>query len=271
MDRIVWHGHAFEPLDLAAWYEHEFEDRLLQVVKDLYPGWVAVKFKRTVYAPGYDPVRPDLLFLEGQCRNWYVAEVEVCRHSLSHHILPQATAMAMAQYPSSLLDELLESLPETMDKPPISRLFRSVAPGFIVIIDQADQELITSLRSVGCETSIVRVYRSQTGAHAFGRAGFVPSIELPVLSRCVYHPRPIRGLELSNPSSLPCQHLDEVVLCSERGESTWIVMASGHTKFLLAKGQVPLDEDVVYYDLCWADAHRFRLKPSDYPKRRRRP
>ena len=92
MPRLYHNGEWFDELSPTALAEAEFEDLLIQNAQILRANTVIVPFKKTVYS-AEQSARADLAIISTDYRHWIVVEVEMSRHSLYSHVIPQVRTL----------------------------------------------------------------------------------------------------------------------------------------------------------------------------------
>ena len=212
MARILIHAEDqvsdswYEQIEPSTLAESEFEDMIVLHAQYVYPEFHVVPFKKTVDT--VDPatgeaarVRPDLAFIDRNYREWWVVEVEMTYHGLSHHVLPQLEKLKGADYSNDVADYLAQQ-DHAMSVCQIRQLLRNSETRVLVIVNQMLPAWSEALQRIGVSLAVLEVFRGKDGRELLRANGDYPSTLYETVSDCDLHPQIRRLLGLSSPENL---------------------------------------------------------------------
>ena len=126
-------------LSSAALLEAGYERIVLSQASGIFPGFVVVPFKPTVYYEG-TPKQADLALIAPDYSIWFVAEIELAHHSFRGHVLPQVEVLARGRYTSEHADWLAERNPD-LDRSALRAMMLGQQPRVVVVVNAPLSEL----------------------------------------------------------------------------------------------------------------------------------
>ena len=246
MAKIVIDETVFDELDQSALYESEFERIVLQQAPYLFPGFRAVEFKCLV-CNEEDCSKPDLALIDVEYRQWWVVEVEMTRHSLKGHVIPQVSTFASATY-GQREASYLHNKDRSLEVDRLDDMMKGIQPQVLVIVNGPKPEWVQPLRQFNAKLVVVQVFRSERNKLLLLFDGEVPTVFVAnVLSRCFLDPYLPGFLAIESPSSLGLGRNERVRLYTEGKVTEWERVDSGDKVWLCpVKGPNPLNPDHSY-------------------------
>ena len=156
MARVLFNEVVFEELAPGSLLEAEFEGIVIDKGSAIFPGFYVVPFKRAVYSED-DCAKPDLALIEKNYRIWWVAEVELCNHSLEGHVLPQVRTLSRASYGEDEGKALCQKCP-LLDQGRICDMLKGKQPRVLVIVDSERKDWVMPLRRHDAELVVLQIY-----------------------------------------------------------------------------------------------------------------
>jgi hypothetical protein len=257
MAKLLVGSDWYEALDGAALYEREFERVLLQKTPCLFPGYVAVPFKKTVYSD-FDAARPDYALVEVRYRDWWVVEVEMGHHSLEGHVLPQVAVLARAHYGDEEAAYLARKSIE-LDAGKLIDLMKGQLPRVLVVVNQAHPEWCRPLRAYSAELAVFEAFRSDKNQQIYRFDGFSPPPKGQILSSCRADPLVLGFLRVDSPAALGIKRNESLTIRLEGKLSQWQRLDSENTVWLVPRSRVEIDPTTPY-DLIRLDDGSLELR-----------
>ncbi len=210
MPRLFHKSEWFHELSPNALAETEFESLLIQNSDIVRPNTSIVPYKKTVYA-GERSARADLAIISHDYRKWTVVEVEMLRHDLHRHVVPQIDTLRNGRYEQTHAEYLAARAPH-LDAGKISQMLRGEPPEVLVIVNKYDEEWARELRRYGAHMMVFEIYRSPTSnRHIFSIDGNLPVVAQDILTELSFGLLP-RLLTVKSPAALDFQHGERVAV-----------------------------------------------------------
>lgn len=245
MSKLYFNGEFFLELSAYSLYESEFEGILVSNPDLLKPQQWVVPYKKTVYATDGSSAQADLAFIDKRYREWTVVEVEMNRHSLSGHVLPQVRTLKEALYDESDAAYLKNKEPG-LDLERLVDLVTLTAPTVAVIVNKPDSEWDLALGNLGVPQIVVEVFRSDRNHHAFRLEGQMDAMPPHIVSY-LSADRTLPRLALAaSPSALPCLNGNTIELLWNGAIVSFRRMDTGDKCFLQCLGRSPLSVGQAY-------------------------
>lgn len=238
MARILFRGDWYYELTPTTLLEDEFEALILQHSSELFPDYIAVPFK-TIVESDSGSAKADLALIHKAYHHWWVVEVEMGRHSLSQHVLPQIQTLVSAYYGRHVVDSLCQVSPE-MDRRKLELMLKGSQPRILVIVDSPRPDWQSALRPIGAQLTVFQVFRSEKNEHLFRVNGEPPRPDVTSLTLCHSDPTIPQFLVVESPQSL-LNHGDATLKIFIDGrQSTWTRLESEDRVYLVPEGANPL-------------------------------
>jgi hypothetical protein len=234
----------FDPLSPTALSETQFEDLLIQNPDVFRASSWMVRFKKTIYS-AEGSARADLAIIDRDYREWFVVEVEMARHSLYGHVLPQVRTLRDGFYGQAEADYLAERLPAA-NSARVADLVRGKSPRIVVIADRASQDWGKVLAGADIDFMTLEVFKSELNAYIFSVDGGLPQRAHDLVSYCAIHPMLPRQLIVESPASLGIAANERLAVLWEGQVIEWVRMDSGDSCYLRTRGPVQLKTGIRY-------------------------
>ena len=199
MPRLYHNREWFEEISPSALAEAEFEELLIQNVEVIQRDALIIPFKKTVYS-SEDSARADLALISGDFRHWVVVEVEMSRHDLYSHVIPQVRTLREANYTQDYVDYIHSKCPE-LNRNLLSSLMRGDPPDVLVIVNKRDVEWEKEMNRYGAHLMAIEIYRSNLNKTILVVDGQPPAISHSFLSELTFAMLP-RCLLVKSPGAL---------------------------------------------------------------------
>lgn len=200
MARLFYRDEWFYELSPTALGEIEFEEILIQNSDVIHGNSTIVPFKKTIYSADAS-ARPDLAIVDKDYKHWMVVEVEMIRHSLHAHVIPQIRTMREASYDQEDATFLASQNPN-LQEDKLRDMLRGDAPEVLVIANKHDEEWARELRRYGAYMMVFEIFRSRLNRHIFSVNGELPQAAADVVTELSFGFLP-RCLAVSAPAALP--------------------------------------------------------------------
>lgn len=219
MARILLRDEWYEQIAPRSLYETEYERLILQHASKLYPSFVAIPFKKTVYSDD-NSAKPDLVLVEKKYRSWWVVEVEMGDHSLEGHVLPQVITLANARYDSEVANYVADQS-DQLDVVAVSDMIKGKPPEVLVVVNELRYDWVEPLLRHRANLAFFEVFRSPRDDVMFRVNGFQPSQPADILTECALDPLIPNFLRVESPAALDTPLGGTVTLRHEHTVSEW--------------------------------------------------
>jgi len=234
---------------IASYYEAEFERKIRQQVGAVFPDYYTSSFKIEIEADQKEPRKPDLAMVHRDFKDWWIVEVELIGHTLSH-VIDQVSVFTHGNYNSIRIADYLkqknieENLVE-LDYNKLKEMIFYQQPKVLVIVDEQQSEWESELSKYGASVCLFQVYRNTTGSESFRLNGEYPECYSDE-SHCRYHRTIPNLIEVLSPSLLE-EEGEEVFLFYNGKSTSWKRIDQGQSVFLKLIGSVnPIPANISY-------------------------
>jgi hypothetical protein len=238
MAKILFNDCWFEELAPNAVYEASFEAVLMTQAEKLWPEYFAVPFKSTVYSSD-GAARADFALVERNYKEWWVGEVEMGRHSLDGHVLPQVRTLASASYGTSEAEKLCQA-DSRLSSERMQDLMKGKQPKILVVVNTPRPDWVAPLNRYDAWLAIVEAFRSERNEFVYRVNGKHPSGAPEVVTVCRYDAVLPRWLVVESPASLGGKHGDRFQVLHEERITEWIRVDIADKVYLRADSVSPL-------------------------------
>lgn len=239
MPRLFHRSQWYYEISPTALAEKEFEALLTAHAEIIKPDFWVVPYSRTVYAPDGTSARADLAFIDKQYREWHVIEVEMNRHSLRQHVLPQVGTLKDAKYGSKDAAYLATKNAE-LDPAKLDEMIRVSQPSVLVIVNRFDADWDLELRRQDVHQMTLEIYRSDAGGHIFSVDGELPTLASNVISTLKVDRILSNMAVLSAPASLGVPSGGTIALLFRDQLTDWSRLDIADACYLTPKARMPL-------------------------------
>ena len=244
MTRIVEGGEVYEDISSSYLSEKQFEKIVIQESDTLYPEYYAVQFKKTVSSEE-GKAEADMALVHKGYKEWWVVEVEMSRHSLGSHVVPQVTKLSRAEYGPAEA-QYLSSQSADLSEDRMLTLMKGSPPGMLIIVDEAVPDWSAALNPHDVSVAYFQVFRSERNSHAFYVRGDHPSPPGEVVTRCRATPHVHRLVEVDSPAAEALRGSETFNILHDGRITKWVKQHTADTVFLRCKHSNPLEPQKEY-------------------------
>ena len=239
MPKLRYRNEWFYELAPTALYESEFEDILIQNADIICSSSIIVPFKMTV-SSNDGSARADLAIISEDYRDWYVVEVELIKHSLHGHVIPQIRVFRDASYGQEVA-EYLATKNSKLGLEKLADMMRGQQPRVLVIVDKTDPEWERELRRYDVFLIVFEIYRSDRNHYMFRIDGDLSPLALDVLTYCEFDAVVPRFLVVSSPAALDFSAGKRVKIFVEGQVTEWERIDIADQCYLTPVGRMPIE------------------------------
>lgn len=188
---------------ISSYYEAEFEKIIKQHVKNVFPDYYTISYKKTVTADYKEDKKPDLALIHKDYSNWWIIEVELNAHPLSH-VISQVDVFSNGNYNSIetadyINNQCKKELNINLDINSLRKLIANEQPRVLVIVDEPKHDWEEKLAKFDAQLFVFQVFKNTAGSEAYRLNGYYPETILAE-SHCKYVNNLPNTLEIINPS-----------------------------------------------------------------------
>lgn len=238
MAKLRYNREWFQQLSLNALPEAHFEELLIQNSDMIRQDAWVVRFKRKIFAQG-SAARADLAIIDHEYREWFVVEVEMRRHSLYEHVLPQVRTLRDGYYGPQEAEYLVRHLP-VLDVDRTNNLVRGHSPKVVVIADRADAWWGDVLNGADIQFITMEIFKSDLNRYIFSLDGGLPQRAADLVSYCTYNSMLPRQLLVESPAALPVCHSEALTTVFEGQAIEWSRIDTKDYCYLRTRGPIRL-------------------------------
>jgi hypothetical protein len=261
MPRIYHRNEWFYELAPTALSESEFESLLIQNADIIRPNMIVVPFKKTVYGPDAS-AKADLAMISNDYRQWVVVEVEMERHDLYGHVLPQIRALREGTYDQDHA-AYLAAKNSNFDAAKLRDMLRGNPPEVLVLVNKPDGEWQREISRYGAHTMVFEIYRSPTNRHIFVVDGELPRLAHDMLTELSFGMLP-RCLAVGSPAALDFEPGKPVEIFIEGQITYWERFHTATDVYLSPAGVMPIKPGQKYA-LARMSNGRLTIRPLKSP------
>lgn len=252
--RLLSNQDWFEPVASEGQYESDFENLVVTRAAWLFPDHHVVPFKIHVESEEGRKI-PDLALVDRRYRRWWVVEVEMAHHSLSHHVIPQVEIFARGKYGQQHCDYMVEKC-TWLDKSALADMIKGAQPRVLVVVNQSVPDWIEPIRRLDGLVAIVEVFRSEKNQHILRVDGDYPvGDQDDVVTSCRLDTGFLRLLRVDSPAMLGIANGEKVHIRFEGRLTDWSRMDSSDRVWLNPSQRNPLAANQDYIIIREADGH----------------
>ena len=260
MPRLLVNGEWFDSVAPEAIRESEFEDLLLSNSTVIYPGFHAVRFKKTIFSE-YGAGRPDLALIDKQFRSWWIVEVERSSHPLRSHVEKQVAIFATAEYGLAEA-QYIASRNSELDARSLRDMMRGSQPRVLVLVNQVQPAWTKTLAHWDAIVGVAEIFRSRSEQLILRINGEHPEEPGNVLSVCRVDPLLQNFLVVESPASLNLFKQETIPIWFNDSLTEWTRCESAKTVWLMPRQRYPLPSRLRSFVLLRTEDQRFIFKPS---------
>jgi hypothetical protein len=240
--------------------ERQFELVAAAQLSTAFPEFSVIEFKPIVIGEEGERGRPDLAIVDRAYRSWAVVEVELSRHSLSHHVRPQLETIVRCNYRQEHADYAVSVAPH-LDPEQLRNLIVSVPPEFMIVVDcqsVLQKGWLDLERDLGVHLTHLEVYRASNNDSVFVISGYLPEIRPRHVATLRKHEM-LNALSCKSLDALPTGGLSGFPAYSGERILQWRVTKTADSAVLLPPGGVTIHPGRKY-ELLRGENGRFRIE-----------
>ena len=240
MAKVLLDNRWYEELSPSGVYESAYETMVKTHAHYLWPRFYPVKFKTTVSA-GADSAKADFALVERGYTEWWVVEVEMERHLLNEHVLPQVRTLANAAYGDDEAQKLCDGCPD-LELDRVKTMLKASQPRVVVVVNKPKPDWVKPLSKYGAKLAVFEVFCSANSEYLFRVNGEHPIGPSEVITDCLYNSFMSRCLQIESPERLAVQPQGKISIVYEDHVTEWQRLDTGGRAWLIAPGPYPLPE-----------------------------
>jgi hypothetical protein len=258
MPKLFHRGEWFFELSPTSLAEFEFESLLIQNADIIRPGTTIVPFKKTVFA-AEQSAKADLAIIANDYRQWIVVEVEMLRHDLHRHVIPQIATLRAGLYDNDHAS-YLASKNTNLDSEKLTEMLRGEAPEILVLVNKYDEEWSREIRRYGAHMMVFEIFRSeQSNRHIFAIDGQLPHVAHDILTELSFSLVP-RCLTVKSPAALDFRSGERVQVFVENQITFWERFDTADQVFITPVGNLPVKSGQKYA-LVRTESGHYAIRP----------
>jgi len=215
--RLLVNDSWYEGVSPTAFYEHDFENLILDRADLLFPGFFSVPFKKTIVWES-ESKQPDFALVDKEYRDWWIVEVELIHHSLKGHVIPQVEVFKNGTYTESHA-RYMATKNLSLELPRLLDLMKGDQPDVLVVVNSPAPKWVQPLKQAGAIMSVAELFRSDTNSLAVRLNGESPTIPAKLVTRCRFSNLLPRMLVIDSPGAFAADH-DQIISISYEGNLT---------------------------------------------------
>ena len=172
MARILIDGTWYDEISAESMYESHFEDIVRSQASILFPEYITVPFKITVSSEE-GTAKADLALIDKNYLGWWVVEVEMSRHSLKHHIIPQIKILSEATYGEDIA-RYFSDRQHLLNYVKLYDMMKGLQPRVLVIVDLPKPDWIARLEKFDALLALFQIFKSELGEKIYRINGQYP-------------------------------------------------------------------------------------------------
>ena len=243
---------------------YEQESHFLGIVKTelskVLPGFSILDFSPFIIGDEGSRRRPDLALVHRNYEMWAVVEVELEKHSLDHHVVPQVQTFATGRYDESHAT-MLNRRDSTLNLEKLSNLTAYSPPVVSVVVNSRlvlDDGWGILESDYAAQLTFLESFRSEDGDVIVSISGYLPA---PRPSRVISlrKHKMMNALICTRPADVPAAIVDEMRMYWRERPYTWPVGRTKDTVLFLPPGGFTVRGDR-NYEVVRMDEGSFELR-----------
>lgn len=219
MARLLINNEWYDEISAKALRESEFESIFLRNVDIIYPDYYTIPFKIIVESE-HGRAKADLALIDKDYLNWWVVEVEMSRHSLNGHVLPQVEILSSAVYGEEVSEFFFSKRPD-LDLEKLKILMKGNQPRVMVVLDIPKDKWQQKLERFNAILSIFQVFSSKAGSYIFRLNGEYPRKFTSSQSKCNFPILLNRFLKVESPAILNVPDKEKLTIVYDGATTEW--------------------------------------------------
>ena len=239
--------------------ESDFSGVVKAELSEMLPAFSVLEFSPFIIGEEGSRRRPDMAIVHREYLMWLVVEVELDRHPLQSHVIPQVRAFATGNYDGSHAD-LLHTRDRTLDINKLRNLTTYHSPVISVIVNSRSVledgwDVLESEHAA--RLTFIESFRARNGEVIFSISGYLPTPPLAEVMK-FRKQEMINALICTRPSDVPAHIIDEIEMYWGDRLRKWPVVRTKDAVLLLSPGGFTFRDDR-NYEVRRNDAHKYEL------------
>lgn len=185
---------------ISSYYESELENTIQSHIETVFPEYIAIPYKKDIYAPGVAQGRaPDLALIRKDYSDWWIVEVELEGHSIKH-VKAQVECFLNGTYNSFEVAKYIKSKDNDnlLNFDNLQVMINNHQPKVMIIVDDHVADWKDELKKLDVKICVFQVFKSTVGHRAYRLNGQYPFI-FSNESHCKFLKTPANLLEVLEP------------------------------------------------------------------------
>lgn len=243
---------------------HDREEQYAAIVKaelrKILPGFAVVDFSPFILGDEGFRRKPDLALVDRTYSKWAVVEVELERHPLEEHVLPQVHTFVTGRYERSHAS-LLHRKEPTLDLDRLYNLVEYAQPEVLVVVNSRTVlndgwEVLETEHSA--HLTFLETFRSINDDVIFEISGYLPARKHREVIQLRKH-KMMNALVCMRPGDIPASVTDEIRMYCEERLYYWRTLRTMDTVLFLTPPGFKIRGDR-NYELVQIDEQTYRLR-----------
>ena len=231
------------------YYDHEshFSAIVKTELAKILPGFSILDFSPLIIGDEGARRRPDLALVDRNYEMWAVVEVELEKHSLEHHVIPQVGTFATGRYDRSHAT-LLHQKDLTLNLENLCNLTTYLPPVVSVVVNSRSvlEDGWDVLESdYSARLTFLESFRAEDGDVVFSISGYLPTAQPNRIIKLKKH-KMMNALVCTQPRDIPAAIVDKIRMYKGKRPHTWSVLRTLDTVVFLAPGGFTVRADRNY-------------------------
>ncbi len=227
--------------------ESDFSAIVKTELAKILPGFSILDFSPLIIGDEGTRRRPDLALVDRNYEMWAVAEIELEKHSLEHHVIPQVQTFATGRYDRSHAT-LLHQKDRTLNLESLCNLTTYLPPVVSVVVNSRSVlrdgwDILDSDYSA-CLT-FLESFRAENGDVIFSISGYLPTAQPNRIIKLKKH-KMMNALVCTQPKDVPAAIVDEIRMYTGERPHTWPIIRTSDTVVFFAPGGFTVRADRNY-------------------------
>lgn len=219
MARILVNNEWYAELSSQSMYESQFEDIVRSQAISLFPEYITVPFKFVVESED-GTAKADLALIDKSYLGWWVVEVEMSRHSLKHHVLPQVKILSEATYGEDVARYFFTKQ-SRLDFKKLADMMKGIQPRVLVVVDLPKPDWISKLEKYDALLALFQIFKSSTNQMIYRVNGQYPFNFEGGRSLCYFERLISNFLIIESPALLDIQNDEKIEVTYNNALTEW--------------------------------------------------
>jgi hypothetical protein len=251
----VWYQEIYPTIFYS---EEDLERSIIHNLELIFPQFIAIPFKKDLRdSVNNRTKRADLALIKNDCTEWFVIEVELGGHGITH-VVEQIESFKNCNYNKEHAEYIYEKRKDKLDLGSLKQLIPTIPPKLMVIVNQPKPEWENYLSLYDCIVCVFQIYLNQDNQPIYRLNGKHPSVytgfcHCKLRKDMPYAVKIINDEHFCNSYGITPESTTSIVFNGIA--STWERVDSGDEIYLVCNlGYPPLDPSTDRYMLSYNSA-----------------